>query len=92
MAIMDKLGKKVKSSLLEFFTENELLFEKNPDGRVSGFIVSNKFADMDELTRQRKIWKLLQKNLTRSERSKIIGFITFTPREHKAYTSYRTSS
>lgn len=89
---MDKLRKKVKNSLLEFFTENELLFEENPDGRVSGFIVSKKFTDLDELARQRKIWELLQKNLTQSERSKIIGFITFTPREHKAYTNYRTSS
>jgi hypothetical protein len=89
---MDKLKSKVKTSLLEFFKENELLFEENPDGRVSGFIVSRKFIDMDELARQRKIWELLQKRLTPSERSKVIGFITFTPREHKAYTSYREAS
>jgi hypothetical protein len=42
--LMDKLRKKVKNSLLEFFTENELLFEGNPDGRVSGFIVSKKIC------------------------------------------------
>jgi len=89
---MDKLKNKVKNSLLAFFKENELLFEENPDGRVSGFIVSKKFTNLDELARQRKIWELLQKNLTLAERSKIIGFITFTPREHKAYTSYRKMS
>ncbi len=89
---MDKLKNKVKNSLLAFFKENELIFEENPDGRVSGFIVSKKFTDMDELARQRKIWQLLQHNLTLSERSKIIGFITFTPKEHKAYTSYRKVS
>jgi len=89
---MDKLKNKVKNSLLEFFKEDEVLFEKNPDGRVSGFIISKKFIAMKELARQRKIWGLLQKNLSASERSKVIGFITFTPREHKAYTSYRESS
>jgi hypothetical protein len=89
---MDKLKSKVKNSLLEFFKEDEVLFEKNPDGRVSGFIISKKFGAMKELARQRKIWGLLHKNLSESERSKVIGFITFTPREHKAYTSYRELS
>jgi hypothetical protein len=51
-----------------------------------------KLWNMDELARQRKIWGLLQKSLTEAERSRVIGFITFTPREHKAYTSYREAS
>lgn len=89
---MDKLKEKVKNSFLEFFTERELQFEDNPDGRVSGFIISKKFVEMDELARQNKIWGLLRTNLKMTERSKVIGFITFTPREYKAYTSYRALS
>jgi len=89
---MDKLKEKVKGSLLEFFTERELQFEENPDGRVSGFIISPKFVEMDELARQKKIWELLRKKLKEAERTKVIGFITFTPREYKAYTSYRALS
>jgi len=89
---MDKLKEKVKISLLEFFTERELQFEENPDGRVSGFIISKKFVEMDELARQKKIWELLRKKLKEAERTKVIGFITFTPREYKAYTSYRALS
>jgi hypothetical protein len=34
---------------------------------------------LKELVRQRKIWGLLQKNLSESEHSKVIGFITFAP-------------
>lgn len=59
---MDKLKEKAKNSLLEFFAERELQFEENPDGRVSGFIISKKFVEMDELARQKKSGNCCEKN------------------------------
>lgn len=83
---METFAKKIKDILLEFFAEDELQIETEPDGRVSGFIISDKFIDMDHLARQRKIWSLLRKKLTKSEQMKILGFVAFTPAEHEAYS------
>jgi acid stress-induced BolA-like protein IbaG/YrbA len=83
---METFAKKVKDILLEFFAEDELQIETEPDGRVSGFIITDKFIDMDHLARQRKVWSLLRKKLTKSEQMKILGFVAFTPAEHEAYS------
>ena len=72
---MEAFKKKIKESLLELFAEQELQLETEPDGRVSGFIISDKFMDMDHLARQRKIWALLRKRLTKTEQMKILGFV-----------------
>ena len=81
---MEAFKKKIKESLLELFAEQELQLETEPDGRVSGFIISDKFMDMDHLARQRKIWALLRKRLTKTEQMKILGFVAFTPAGHEA--------
>jgi acid stress-induced BolA-like protein IbaG/YrbA len=83
---METFEKKIKDILLELFAEPELQLETEPDGRVSGFIISDKFVDMDHLARQRKIWSLLRKKLTKTEQMKILGFVAFTPAEHEAYS------
>lgn len=80
------LEQKVKNILLNLFSESELKLETEPDGRVSGFIISDKFIDVDELERQHMIWKLLRPNITKSERSQIIGFLTFTPLGYEVYS------
>jgi acid stress-induced BolA-like protein IbaG/YrbA len=83
---METFEQKIKAILLELFAEHELQLETEPDGRVSGFIISDKFMDMDHLTRQRKIWSLLRKGLTKNEQMKVLGFVAFTPAEHEAYS------
>ncbi|MCI0698872.1 hypothetical protein L0337_43590 [candidate division KSB1 bacterium] len=83
---METFEQKIKDILLELFAEHELQLETEPDGRVSGFIISDKFMDMDHLARQRKIWSLLRKKLTKTEQMKILGFVAFTSAEHEAYS------
>lgn len=83
---METFEKKIRAILLELFPEPEFQLETEPDGRVSGFIISDKFVDMDHLGRQRKIWSLLRKHLTKTEQMKILGFVAFTPAEHEAYS------
>jgi acid stress-induced BolA-like protein IbaG/YrbA len=83
---METFEKKIKDILLELFAEDELQLETEPDGRVSGFIISDKFVDMDHLARQRKVWSLLRKKLSKTEQMKILGFVAFTPAEHEAYS------
>jgi hypothetical protein len=82
---METLERKVKDVLLELFAEHEIQIEDNPNGRVSGFIISDKFSDMNHEARYHKIWGPLRKKLTKSEQSKILGFIAFTPAEYEGY-------
>jgi acid stress-induced BolA-like protein IbaG/YrbA len=81
--IASSIEEKVKSLLTKHFDENEIIFEDNPDGRVSGIIVSEKFEDMDDLQRQKIIWGLLRNEISKVERWQIIGFIAATPAEYK---------
>lgn len=83
---MEAFEKKIKDILLESFAEHELQLETEADGRVSGFIISDKFMGMDHLARQRKVWSVLRKGLTKNEQMKILGFVAFTPAEHEAYS------
>ena len=83
---MAAIQQKVKEILSEIFSDQEIQIDLNQNGRVAGFIVSEKFAGMDHEARQRKIWSLLEKKITRAERSKILGFIAFTPEEHEVYS------
>ena len=83
---MAKIEQKVKNILLESFDEDELQLEMNENGLLAGFIISSQFDDLDDLTRQKKIWNLLRKKITKSERGEILGFIAFTPAEYEAYS------
>ncbi len=82
---METLEQKVKRILVEYFDENEIQFDDNPDGRVSGFIISEKFLDVDDLERQIKISGILRKSLSVPEQKKVMGFFPFTPEEYQAY-------
>jgi acid stress-induced BolA-like protein IbaG/YrbA len=82
---MAPIEQKVRKILSEYFEQDEIQFETNPDDRVSGFIISEKFADMDDFNRQSHIWSLLRKNMSKPEQAIVIGFIAFTPAEFEAY-------
>jgi acid stress-induced BolA-like protein IbaG/YrbA len=77
---------KVKNILLQRFAEDELKLETDSKGRVSGFIVSDQFIDVDDLERQDMIWDLLLPQITPTERGSIIAFLPFTPVEYEAYS------
>ncbi|NUO82649.1 hypothetical protein HUU05_21465 [candidate division KSB1 bacterium] len=82
---METLEQKVKRILAEYFDENEIQLDDNPDRRVSGFIISPKFLDVDDFERQTKISGLLRKNLSVPEQKRVIGLFPFTPEEYQAY-------
>ncbi len=84
---MEPLEQKVKKTLSNFFSEQALEIETFPGGRVSGFIVSDKFNNLGHLARQRMIWRLLRKKLTKSEQDKVLDFLAYTPEENEAYSN-----
>ena len=84
---MANIQEKVKKALLKTFSENELRLEAVEDDKVMGFIVSNKFSNLDDETRQDMIWELLGKYLNLQELTRIIILITLTQEEEMAYSS-----
>ncbi len=82
---MDAIAHKVKNILTNYFAEDEIKLDNEPNGRVSGFIVSKKFLGMDDLKRQVLISGLLRNNISKQERERILGFFPFTPEEYRAY-------
>jgi hypothetical protein len=68
------------------FADVEIRFDHEPDERISGFIISEKFSNMDHEARQGAVWKLLRAHLTPDERQQVLGFLIYTPEEVQAYT------
>jgi len=67
--------------------ENEgIQFHHEPDERIHGFIISEKFEGLDSEARHEMIWNLLRAHLAPEERQQIIGFLDYTPAEEKFYT------
>jgi len=86
---MDTIEQKVREVLKRRFSNEEIRFDHEPGERVSGFIVSEKFLDMDHLSRQKLISSLLFTYLTKEERRHVLGFLAFTPEEERFYAEAR---
>jgi stress-induced morphogen len=82
---METLEQKVKNALKLQFKDEEIQFHHEPEERIHGFIISEKFEGLDSEARHEMIWSLLHAHLTPEERQQIIGFIDYTPAEEKFY-------
>jgi acid stress-induced BolA-like protein IbaG/YrbA len=89
---MGTIEQKVRAILKMRFSDEEIRFDHEPGERISGFIVSDKFFDMDHEARQRLISNLLYTHLAREERRQVLGFLAFTPEEERAYAEAREDS
>ena len=83
---MDQLEQKIIDIIRSQFTDAEIRYDHEPEERISGFIVSEKFLDMDHEARQGAVWKLLRSRLTPDEKQQVLGFLIYTPEEVQAYT------
>jgi acid stress-induced BolA-like protein IbaG/YrbA len=82
---MATVAEKVKTALLERFSEQELLLEPEGEGeagKVLGLIVSSRFEGLDDEQRQDLIWDLLRGRLDAREQTRITALLTLTPEEH----------
>ena len=83
---MDQLEQKIIDIIRAQFADAEIRYDHEPDERISGFIISEKFLDMDHEARQGAVWKLLRSRLTPDEKQQVLGFLIYTPEEVQAYT------
>lgn len=82
---METIEEKVKKILAEYFEENGIQLESTPEGNISGFIVSEKFSEVEGVNRQKLIRSLLRKNLGAPEQKRVLGFFAMTPLEYQGY-------
>ncbi|MDZ7289926.1 MAG: hypothetical protein ONB44_10095 [candidate division KSB1 bacterium] len=83
---MGTIEKKIKDLLQGQYDDVEIRFDHEPGERISGFIISEKFLNMDHEARQGAIWNLLRAHLAPDERQHVLGFLIYTPEEIKAYS------
>jgi len=84
---MASIQKKVNNALLTIFSPDELHLEKAENDKVIGYIISDKFLNLDDEGRQDMLWELLRKHLNTIELSRIIALIALTHEEDMAYSS-----
>jgi acid stress-induced BolA-like protein IbaG/YrbA len=52
-----------------------------PEGRYSGFVISESFTGKSQIERQDMLWDTLDNMLDEEKNMKIIGLLTMTPAE-----------
>jgi hypothetical protein len=79
------LKEKVEAALKEAVGEKAdvHLDDVAPD-KVAGMVLSPSFAKESPTERQDRIWKVLDKRLTRVERTRVVFIVTDTPKEYEA--------
>jgi hypothetical protein len=75
---LDKVDRVLRENLPGATTELELLA---PLKKVSGFVYWDGFANDEQLVRQRKVWRILRKALTKKEQIKVSAILTLTHEE-----------
>ena len=63
---MDELHEKVKKALEQTFADLQDYLEEH-GGRVSGYVVSSAFDELDDAARQKRLWEVLKKELAAEE-------------------------
>ena len=78
---MEDILQKLSALLRSHFPNCELEIEYVADGNVSGFMIWEGFELLDHIDRQRKVWEVIRKNLSRDEWGKVRAVLTMTPEE-----------
>ncbi|MGH7213357.1 MAG: hypothetical protein ACREIT_01050 [Tepidisphaeraceae bacterium] len=80
---MDRFEQKVTRVLKRHFKGAQVQLDVLPeDGRYTGFVIWPGFSrKKDVMARQNSLWKVLDSELTKPERARIITFFATTPAE-----------
>jgi len=80
---METLITRVQKILQKEFSHREIRLKAAGRWKLDGFIISKSFEKLTDAERQRKVWRLLETNLSEKERNRVLGFFTLTPRDEK---------
>jgi stress-induced morphogen len=71
----------VTDLLQRHFPASQLEVERASGDRVGGFLMWEGFTGVEQIERQRAVWKVLRDNLTASDQLRIAAILTLTPEE-----------
>ena len=74
---------RVQKILQKEFPRREIRLKAAGKGKLDGFIISKSFEKLTVKERQRKVWVLLETDLSEKDRNRVLGFFTLTPLEEK---------
>lgn len=80
---METFMTRIQKVLRREFSSKEIILQAAGGGMVGGWIISDSFGDLTAEERQQKVWKLFDTYLQEKDRSRIVGFLTFTPLEKR---------
>ena len=80
---METLMKRVQKILQKEFPRREIRLKAAGKGKLDGFIISKSFEKLTVKERQRKVWGLLETDLSEKDRNRVLGFFTLTPVDEK---------
>lgn len=72
---------KLTRILSERFKDAEVKLERSGPTKVGGFLIWKKFVGVEQIKRQERLWKVLEKKLTKDEQLQITVILTATPEE-----------
>jgi len=78
---MDAFLKKLTARLRQHFEGCEIEWERAAENRFGGVMIWEGFVGMEQIKRQRILWRTLDKELSSQERPKIAVLLTMTPEE-----------
>ena len=76
-----KLKKKVTAILQKAFGGSSIELEKSGAGKLAGFLVWDRFRGVEQIERQERLWKVLEKELAAEELLQISTILTLTSDE-----------
>ena len=79
-----ELLEKVRALLLKEFPPPDKV-ELDDDNGIIGAVISRRFEGLESIDRINIIWDLLDKNLTRNERRRVVTIVAVTPIEEIAH-------
>lgn len=76
-AVEEKLKTLIANRLRDGMADLEVL----PNGRVVGHIISSEFEDLDYGDRRKRLWEIIDSELSLEEKRKLSTLLTYTPEE-----------
>ncbi len=78
---MEKFFQKLTVLLHRNFKDSEIELEPLDGGRLSGFLIWDGFDGVEQIKRQRSLWRVLRSSLTTKELLRIAAIFTLTSSE-----------
>ena len=78
---MEALMEKVQNILATKFPGASIELEKAGPNKVAGLLVWTRFKGVEQIKRQSRLWKVLEKELTAEELLRVSTILTVTPEE-----------